>query len=329
MNPSIAINYFKRIYGEVTRLSRRTGYNRFYHLFDYLSAFLFHGVHIRQYLIGDMWRMSNPERSRRVTFYRMIRLEKKYNDPRYIHLLDDKRDFNVFFKDCVNRDWLCAAEASFDQFKDFVTRHRSAIIKPLNGMKGQGVRKYSFAGEDDESLKRLYDDLHQQGELLEELVVQHPDMVFGNASVNTIRVMTLCGPDGKAHVMKAILRAGVGDTLVDNYAMGGLIYEVDIDTGVVVTPGKTKDGDMHLKHPGTDIVMLGYQLPHWDKVMAICRQAAERIPQVAFIGWDVAITADGVQMIEGNNSAEYEFYEYLGSSCYYEKFKAILNGKAR
>ena len=324
MNPSIAFNYFKRIYGEVTELSKRTGYNRFYHLFDYLSAFLFHGVHIRQYVIGDMWRMSNPERSRRITFYRMIKLEKKYNNPKYIHLLHNKRDFNEFFKECIHRGWLFVGDATYEEFKAFVEKYKSIIIKPIEGMKGDGVRKYVYNGEDDAALNQLYTQLHQNNEVVEELIIQHPGMVFGNASVNTIRVMTVCCPNGKAYVTKAILRAGVGDTLVDNYAMGGLIYEVDTELGIVVTAGKTKEGDEHFIHPETDIVMLGYRVPLWEKVKALCVQAAEKLPQVAFVGWDVAITEDGVQMIEGNNSSEYEFYEYLGSSCYFEKIKALL-----
>ena len=324
MNLSIAYNYFKRIYGEVTKLAQITGYNRFYHLLDYLSAFLIHGTHIRQYIIGDFWRLSNAERSRRVTFYRMIRLEKKYNDPNYIHLLDNKRDFNEFFKSCIGRGWLSVGDATFGEFCDFIKQYKTVIIKPLNGMKGKGVRKFVYDGGDDQALQPLYDDLHRDGELVEELIVQHPGMVFGNASVNTVRVMTFCTPDGKAHVMKAILRAGVGDTLVDNYAMGGLIYEVDVKTGVVVTYGKNQDGDLTLVHPGTDKVMLGYRLPHWEKVVALCERAAQMIPQVAFIGWDVAITQDDVQMIEGNNSSEYEFYEYLGSTGYYEKFTKLL-----
>ena len=44
MNIGIAVNYFKRIYSEVTELSRQTGYNRFYHLWDYLTAFVRHGA---------------------------------------------------------------------------------------------------------------------------------------------------------------------------------------------------------------------------------------------------------------------------------------------
>lgn len=149
-------------------------------------------------------------------------------------------------------------------------------------------------------------------------------MVFGNTSVNTIRTMTLTDKNGKGHVVKAMLRAGVGDTDVDNYAVGGSIYEVDWETGIVCSRGKSKAGANHIKHPGTDIIMLGYQIPHWDKVMEASRKAAEHLPQVGIIGWDVAITEDGIDMIEGNHNPDYEFYEYLGSNGYYEVFKNIM-----
>ena len=326
MNPGIALRYFKRIYGEVTDLSRNTGYSRFYHLFDYLSAFVRHGAHIRQYIIGEFWRLSNAERSRRVTFYRMIKLEKAYNNPKYIHILSDKCEFNEFFKDLMHRGWLNVSKASFDEFKRFLLDYRSIIIKPKDGMQGNGIRRHDYNGEDDTALQELYERLRDEQALVEEVIVQHPAMVFGNTSVNTIRAMSICGPDGKGRVMKALLRAGVGNSLVDNYAMGGSIYEVDLKTGVIISYGKTKKGELHFIHPQTDIVMLGYRLPNWEKVIEVCERAAELIPQVGFVGWDVAITPDGVELIEGNNSADYELYEYLGSSGYYEKFKAILKG---
>ena len=36
-------------------------------------------------------------------------------------------------------------------------------------------------------------------------------------------------------------------------------------------------------------------------------------------------TVNAVQLIEGNCSADYELYEYLGNTGFYEKIKAILN----
>ena len=81
MNPSIAINYFKRIWGEVSKLSKQTGYSRVYHLMDYLTAFVRHGAHIDQYIAGSFWSYSNPQRSKCLTHYRRLALQNKYNNP--------------------------------------------------------------------------------------------------------------------------------------------------------------------------------------------------------------------------------------------------------
>ena len=40
----------------------------------------------------------------------------------------------------------------------------------------------------------------------------------------------------KAYVFKTSLRVGVGNSIVDNSHSGGQAYEVDIETGYVVSP---------------------------------------------------------------------------------------------
>ena len=327
MNPGLAIRYFKRIYREVTLLSRQTGYSRYYHLWDYLTAFVRHGAHIDQYTAGGFWRYSNPQRSKCLTHYRRLALEKRYNSTADVHYFKNKPEFNAFFKDDVRRGWLWLREATFSQFKDFLCRYRSVIVKPMDGKQGDGIRRLDYTGQDDDWLRRQFDDLLKEDALIEELIVQHPGMVFGNKSVNTIRVLTACRPDGTARIMKAFLRAGVGDTLVDNTATGGYYYEVDLETGVVCSGGTSKAGDLVYIHPQTDIVMLGFKVPHWQDVKDTCIRAAQRLPHMALVGWDVAISSDHVQLIEGNNSADYIGYEFVGSNGYYEKIRNFMQGK--
>ena len=326
MNLAIVFRYFKRIINEVTALSRQTGYCRIYHLFDYLLAFVRHGAHIDQYVAGGFWSYSNPKRSKCLTHYRRLALERKYNDPTDVHYFKNKPEFNVFFKDFVHRGWLWVKDAPFEDFKAFVVRFPSVIVKPVSGKQGDGIRLLDCAGKDDEDLRSLFQALKDEDVLLEELIVQHPDMVFGNRSVNTVRVLTACRPDGTARVMKAFLRAGVGDAIVDNTATGGYYYEVDPELGIVSSGGTSKAGDLVYVHPGTDIVMLGFKVPRWDEVMSTCVEAARRLPHIALVGWDVAISMDHVQLIEGNNSADYIGYEFVGSNGYYEKIKTFMEG---
>ena len=326
MNLAIVFRYFKRIINEVTALSRQTGYCRIYHLFDYLLAFVRHGAHIDQYVAGGFWSYSNPKRSKCLTHYRRLALERKYNDPTDVHYFKNKPEFNVFFKDFVHRGWRWVKDAPFEDFKAFVVSFPSVIVKPVSGKQGDGIRLLDCAGKDDEDLRSLFQALKDEDVLLEELIVQHPDMVFGNRSVNTVRVLTACRPDGTARVMKAFLRAGVGDAIVDNTATGGYYYEVDPELGIVSSGGTSKAGDLVYVHPGTDIVMLGFKVPRWDEVMSTCVEAARRLPHIALVGWDVAISMDHIQLIEGNNSADYIGYEFVGSNGYYEKIKTFMEG---
>lgn len=320
----LAVRYFARIYREVSRLAPVAGRNRLCLLLDYLSAYVLHGAHIFQYTVGGFWRKSGAERAKCLTWRRITRMYQRYNDRSSARLFKNKPEFNRFFKEYVRRGWLCLRDASFDEFKAFVLEHRSVIVKPVAGKEGIGIRRFTLQDEDDGRLRALFDSLVAEDVIVEQFIEQHPDMNFGNASVNTVRVLTVCRPDGEARVMKAFLRAGMGDSLVDNTAQGGFYYEVDVPTGVVVSQGISKDGTLCIVHPGSGRVMLGFEVPNWEQAVDSCLCAARRIPQVAMVGWDVAVTGDGIELVEGNDGADYQGYEFIGSSGYYEKIKDFL-----
>lgn len=70
--------------------------------------------------------------------------------------------------------------------------------------------------------------------IMEEMIQQHPEMCFNNKSVNIIRVYTVLDAKGEPHIIKALLRAGCGESIVDNvHASGGRLYSVDDNTGVI------------------------------------------------------------------------------------------------
>lgn len=322
MGISSGIEYIKKVFRLLKDLSKETGFSTIRLFNDYIWSVIRHGTLIRQYTIGEFWRKSNMERSKCLTYPRMVRYMSKYNNKDYIHYLNEKPHFNKYFDEFVKRDWLYIKDADETSFNRFLEKHDTIIIKPMNGVEGGGIRKMISSEYNDNH--SLYEQLRSEDVLVEECIIQHPRMVFGNTSVNTIRTMTILDRNGKGHVVKAMLRAGVGDTVVDNYAQGGSIYEVDVKSGVVNSYGKSKAGNLHLLHPGTDIVMLGYQIPNWKQVVEHSEKAAEHLPQIRIIGWDVAITQDAVQMIEGNHNPDYELYEYIGSTGYNEIFKSLL-----
>ena len=151
-------------------------------------------------------------------------------------------------------------------------------------------------------------------------------MIFANKSVNTIRVMTVMDKHtGDVKVFRCNLRVGVGKTEVDNFHEGGCAYQIDIATGRICSFGCQRTGAKRLIiHPGTDICMLGYQIPLWQEVLDGCRAAHRHLPQCQLIAWDVAVTEKGIELIEGNHDGDYDMMEFFGDHGYWPLLKKNL-----
>ena len=134
--------------------------------------------------------------------------------------------------------------------------------------------------------------------ILEEIVVQHPEMArMCPTSVNTCRIATLLG-DKKQGIVYAFLRIGNGKVM-DNVDCGGMAARIDLESGKLLTVGADKAGNTYTKHPitGTDIIC--FTIPYWEEAKKMCLDAAQKVPQMRFVAWDVAITPNGPTFIEG------------------------------
>ena len=67
----------------------------------------------------------------------------------------------------------------FESFENFCKKHDCAIIKPMRGLEGDGVELLIMPKEL-EDIKQQYKQYIVSDVLIEEKIIQHPDMVFGN-----------------------------------------------------------------------------------------------------------------------------------------------------
>lgn len=137
--------------------------------------------------------------------------------------------------------------------------------------------------------------------LIQRRIIQHERMAAINpSSVNTLRVYSVLGLDGSVTNYSTVLRTGVGETKVDNYASGGLSVGVT-DDGRLKKYGYNKKGERVEKHPTTGLVFEDYEIPSFNKVIALVQKAHPMVPHFRSVSWDVAISADGSPiLIEGN-----------------------------
>lgn len=315
MNIKSFFNGVRKYCAALNKLSEETNASKWYLYTDCLWSWLRYGCVLNHYTEGEYYRRKSFERKSIVT-YRRWKIILKHNNKEYEHFLGNKIDFCKYFHSYIGRNYLSSTEMTKEDFLSFLKRYNRVFVKPVDGLEGKGVKAISY-GSNDEN-EQFFEDLKKGAFILEEPVVQHHEMVFGNKSVNTIRAYTVFDKKLKKGVCIATtLRAGVGDSIIDNSHAGGLSYEIDIDTGVIDSRGWGHQNAGGIYHPNTEICMLGMKIPYWNKVIDLCQNAASLIPEVAFIGWDVAITENGPILIEGNHDPDIDVMEFVGKFGYY------------
>ena len=182
-----------------------------------------------------------------------------------------------------------------EEFKQFLKNKKEIIVKPLDGEGGNGVEKIKVNSD----IEKLYQKLIDNNQtLVEEVIKQHKQMnKLYDKSVNTLRMFTFV-KDGKAYFLQAILKIGNGG-VIDNFSSGGMYTFVD-NNGVVLAPAIDQDDNYFEKHPLTNEKIVGFKVPLFNEAVELVRKAALIVPDMAYVGWDVAIGEDKPILVEGN-----------------------------
>lgn len=292
---------WKKMWATTKVLKERSGKSRVWLLCDMFRCAVKYNAGYMDYKIAAMYKLTDAQRKTVITRGISNNIVRRMNDKAYWHFFDDKTEFNTLFSDKLGRRWLRADEnLTEDKLAEFLAPLEQVLYKPLEGSSGQGIVKFQSAewkGKIGDFLKKI----RAMGDaVLEELLVQHPDMAqMCPTSVNTVRIATLLG-DKKEGIVYAFLRIGNGKVM-DNVDCGGMAARVDLDSGKLLTVAADKAGNVYEKHPMTGTKIIGFTIPYWEEAKRMCLEAMRKVPQMRFIAWDVAITPDGPRFIEGNS----------------------------
>ena len=288
-----------RLFSTAKEIAQKTGRNRVSIFFDIIYCGMKYSAGYMDYKVFEFYNLNRKQRATYVTRGYNNELIRTLNDKAYWDDFMDKVKFNRKFHNQLRRDWLEFEGCTEEQLANFCRNKEWIISKPLDACCGKGIEKLRVS--DYPTIRELYEYLKGIGcGLVEEVVVQHPDMskIYPDA-VNTIRTATILTGD-KVTVVYAFVRIGNKGHVVDNLNSGGMAAPLDVETGVIKRPAADKDGIVYERHPQTKAQILGAQIPFWPQAVALCKECARVIPQVRYVGWDVAITKDGPVIIEGN-----------------------------
>ncbi|MGM9826764.1 MAG: sugar-transfer associated ATP-grasp domain-containing protein [Muribaculaceae bacterium] len=304
---------FRRLSGGMSRIADEYGISHIRLYWDAAKCYVRYGVTPNEYLGWRFYELSALERGQFYSARDSKKWERRFNNPAHADEFNQKQETNRVFKDFISRAWLYTKESSESEIKQFLNTFPKVIVKPVGLSSGRGI--HVACNEDIKSLAN--------GEfLLEEFIVQDSRMASLNeSSVNSVRVYTMSVDKDRAYCngntlqmddvlfLSASIRVGGVKSEVDNYHAGGVGYPLDICSGVVCGPGTTISGEKVLFHPGSNVKVIGFEVPNWQKLKEFIVRLDHVVPDARLIAWDIAVIKDGFELIEANYDGDPGFMQ--------------------
>ena len=296
-------SYCEKIYTMARTLARLRGGSLWAYFADAALCSRIYGASPENYFVLRFFELSPARRKTYLTSGRSKSADTLLNAGAASwekEALAKKDVFNKVFAGLVKREWLYAPDAGEKELLDFIAARKSLIIKPRSATQGAGVEKLSTADISDPAgfFRRAVDEKL----LLEELITQHPALDEINPQcVNSLRINAARGRAGSTRFIGGALRCGGVNAPADNFHSGGVAYPVDMETGHVSGLGRDNSTlTEYIRHPGTLRLMPGFEIPFFSEAMEYVRRAMELVPGMGYVGWDIALTPWGPELIEGN-----------------------------
>lgn len=289
---------------------------------DMLIWYVFYGATLTDYLNYEFYKRSFKERIKYAVVRTQNKFYKKVSPAEYKEFFTIKPNFLENFKDYVGRSYFIP-EYGLDKLKNFLKDNKEFMVKPIDGLGGQDVKK--IKSSDIKNKEEYLEYLKDNRMFLEELIIQHKKMnTLCPSSVNTIRIMTFVN-NGRSEILWAGLRVGNGVYEVDNFHKGGMGVSIDTKTGRLKGVAIDKDLNHFKKHPTTNIYFNNYEIPYWKEVKELVLKTALVNQKIQVVGWDVAITKNGPVLVEGNRRPGFDLIQVLADRGRIDIMYHVLN----
>lgn len=298
---------FSEMFKTAKRVSRTNNTSFFKVLLDIIYCGFKYMAGYVDYEVFDFYNLKKEQRETIITRGLNNRFVSILNDKEFANILDNKLLFNDRFNKFLGRDWINLKNNSLNEFYLFLQGKHSVIAKPVDQACGRNVEKIVLENISD--TKALYYSLISKEQfLVEDCIIQHKKMseLYPKA-VNTLRIVTI-NKNNNVNIMFRSIRMGNSGNIVDNFNHGGLFTTIDKD-GIIRKPAVDKKGNMHTKHPYSNANIINFEIPLFKEAIEYVKNLASSIPEVDYVGWDIAITEKGPVVVEANPFPGHDIYQ--------------------
>ena len=305
---------FEKFNGVISELQRQSGKSKLFLIADVLRSMKKFNAGYYDYQIFQWYNLEDWQRDTYLTRFRSKKFIMLMNDQSYSHLIDNKLEFNELFKDFLGREFLDVEKASKQDIIDFYNRKEKIFCKMTDLSCGQGAELIKT--QDFKNGEAFYEYVKEKDfGSLEDVIENHPALAeMYPCSANCMRMITIVDDNGEPHLVYCVQKFGNEGRIIDNFGLHG---PVDLETGEFLFqahPGDTTSDILYDKHPYTGKPLIGFKTPFFKEAKEMVLKAALVVPQIRYIGWDVAITPNGPAIIEGNDYCAHDFWQLPGQT---------------
>jgi hypothetical protein len=272
---------------------------------DIVQSIYRYNIGLMDYFLFRFYEKNHEERGKWVGTGMKYEFDLRMNPRNTRSILENKLEFYEAYKPFIKH-----SHCSYDDLKDenekaqsvFSNNTGKIVIKDSTGQCGWDVEVIKSENFTMSSLREYMQS--KKFDLAETFVQQHPSIAsLSSSGLNTVRVITMINNDGDVDILGARMRISV-NSHVDNLASGNIACPIDLETGIINGPGVYSDITKAPvnNHPVTNVPLIGFQVPFWAEILETTKKIALYRPENRGVGWDVALTSNGPDYIEGNHN---------------------------
>ena len=312
------IDYIKRLH----EVAYKNGKSTLIMTIDIGIWYIFYGATLTDYFNYEFYNKSFKERKKYAVVRTQNKFYEKVSPSKYKEYFTVKPNFLKNFKDYIGRDYY-TYDMGIDKLKEFLSKNKEFMVKPIDGLGGAGVCKVS--SKSIKNIEEYRNKLENERLFLEELIKQNKKMnTLCASSVNTIRMMTFVN-NGKSELLYAVLRVGNGSCEVDNFHKGGMGVSIDTKRGILKGSAIDKDLNEYKRHPQTKIMFYKFEIPYFKEAKDLVLKCALVNQNIQVVGWDVAITDKGPVLVEGNRRPGFDIVQVVSRRGRMDIMYHVLN----
>ena len=288
---------YKNMIKIAKKISKKINKNVLFILIDMVICGIKYQAGYYDYQEFEFYNLNKEERKTYLTRGKNNEIVKRFNDKSSFHIFENKDEFYTKFDKFIKRKWMKLNGENKQEFIDFIKENKEIIVKPVDGEGGKGVEKLKYIN--DEETSKLYDILMGNNQhIAEQCIKQNEELnKLYEKSVNSLRMFTFY-KDSESYFLQAVLKIGNGG-VVDNFSSGGM-YTYVSEEGYVYVEAIDREDNIFYEHPITKEKIVGFKVPMFKEAIELVKEAAKVVPEIGYVGWDVAIGEDGPVIIEGN-----------------------------